>query len=277
MPTKDGFSPGHPVPVFLADEPEEQDIGNAWDTAVISSLILRGSILVATVTAIGIAILSVANPVTLFADVTASVADVTASLIDRSPLKSGTDQSTPTIQTATIQTATIQSTADAQALPSPAKDAPTRDEVAAVSEPAGPSQAGPSQAENSEPISEALFKQFQAWADERDAQAQVAPVKPVQDAPTEVGQNSMAQVTENPQASSRSVQKRRHRAVHNARAEIRHISRKKVRRERNARVEVAPAEDARAQQRDQLVQNAQAPQAPSFQAPSFLQTFGWRN
>ncbi|MGY8678965.1 hypothetical protein Q2941_14370, partial [Bradyrhizobium sp. UFLA05-153] len=126
MPTKDSFDPDYPLPLFLADEPEQQGIGKAWErAAVISSRVLKASILVATATAIGIAILSVGNPVTLFAD-------VTASLVDKSALQPGTDRSM----------STIQSTADAQALPPTAKDAPTRDEVAAVSEPAGQSQPG---------------------------------------------------------------------------------------------------------------------------------------
>ena len=120
MPTKDGSYPDHPLPLFFADEPEQQGIGKAWDRAVISSRVLKASILVAPATAIGMAILSVGNPVTLFAD-------VTASLVDKSALQPGTDQSTPTIQ----------STADAQALPLTAKDAPTRDEIAAASESAG--------------------------------------------------------------------------------------------------------------------------------------------
>ena len=169
MPTKDGFNPDHPL--FLADEPEQQGIGKAWDrVAVISSRVLKASILVATATAIGIAILSVGNPVTLFAD-------VTASLVDKSALQPGTDQSTPTIQ----------STADAQALPPTAKNAPTRDEIAAASEPAGQSQT-----ENSEPASEGLFRQFQAWAAEKDAQ--VGPVQSVQDAPAQVLPNAPPQV-----------------------------------------------------------------------------------
>ncbi len=67
MPTKDGFNPDHPFPRFLTDEPEQQGIGKAWDRAVISSRVLKASILAATATAIGIAILSVGNPVTLFA------------------------------------------------------------------------------------------------------------------------------------------------------------------------------------------------------------------
>jgi hypothetical protein len=239
MPTKDGFNPDHPLPLFLsADEPEQQGIGKAWDRAVISSRVLKASILVATATAIGIAILSVGNPVTLFAD-------VTASLVDTSALQPGTDQSTPTIQ----------STADAQALAPIAKDAPTRDEIAAASEPAGQSQ---TENENSEPSSEALYRQFQAWAAEEGTQAQVKPVQPVQDAP--------AQVVENAPAPVRPMQKRRRaRSGQNARAEIRHVQRPqaKVQREQNARVQVRPVQDARAQ--DQSVQNAQV--------PSFLQIF----
>ena len=42
MPTKDGFNPDHPL--FLADEPEQQGIGKAWDRAVISSRVLKASI-----------------------------------------------------------------------------------------------------------------------------------------------------------------------------------------------------------------------------------------
>ena len=88
MPTKDGFYSDDPLPLFLADEPEyqvlagepeHQDIGKAWDRAVISSRVLKASLLLALATAIGIAILSVGNPVTL-------VAYVTASLVDKSAL-----------------------------------------------------------------------------------------------------------------------------------------------------------------------------------------------
>ena len=257
MPTKDGFNPDHPLPLFLADDPEQQGIGKAWDRAVILSQVLKASILAATATAIGIAILSVGNPVTLFAD-------ITASLVDKSALQPGTDQSTPTIQ----------STADAQASPPTAEDASTRDEIAAASE-----SAGQSQTENSEPSSEALFRQFQTWAAENDAHAQVGPGQSVQDAPAQVVQNAApapvaenpaAQVAENAPAPPRPMQKhRRVRPVQSARAEIRPAQnpRKKIQREQNARAQVSPAQDARAQ--DQSVQNAQA--------PSFLQTFGWRN
>jgi len=211
--------------------------------------------LVVTVTgiAIGIALLSVGNPVAFFANVTASLVDISA-------LQPGTDQSTPTIQ----------STADAQALPPTASDAPpvnpganpepapplddktalrpptsgpptstdapTRNEIAAASEPTD-------QTENHKASADALFKQFQAWKSER-AQVQPAQVRPM----------------------------KKHRQVwldQNARAEIRPVQnpQKKVRREQNAQVQVPPVPDARAQ--DQPVQNAQA--------PSFLQSLGWRN
>jgi hypothetical protein len=68
MATKDGFYPGDPLPLFLSADEPEQGIGN--DKAVISLRGLMASLLVAVVTATGIAILS--DQVTLFAGVTAS-------------------------------------------------------------------------------------------------------------------------------------------------------------------------------------------------------------
>jgi hypothetical protein len=255
MPTKDAFNPQHPWSFLLADEPEQQGIGKAWDRAVIPSRVLKASILVATATAVGITILWVGNPVTL-----------TASVVDKSALQPGTDQSTPTIQ----------STADAQALPPTAKDAPSRDEIAAAFEPADQRQT-----EISGTAAEALFKQFQAWAADKDAQAQVGRIQPVQDAPAQVAQDAPAPVVqdasakaaenalaENAPAPVRPMQKhRRVQPVHNARAETRPVQnpRKKVRREQDARVEVPPPQEARAQ--DQTMQNAQV--------PLFQHTFGW--
>jgi hypothetical protein len=254
MATKDDFPPADRFPLFLsehAEKTEQPDIGKAWDRAVISSRILKTSILVVTATAIGIAILLVGNPVAL-------LANVTAALVDKSALQPGTDQPTPTIQ----------STAGTQDLPPTASDTPTRDEIAAAFEPSDQSQT-----EISQPPTEALLKQFQAWAAEEDTRAQVGPVQPVQDAPIQVVQDAAAQI--------RPMQKHRQvRPVQNARAEIRpernprakvrrkHNPRAKVRgEEQNAQVQVPPLPDARAQ--DQPVQNAQA--------PWLLQSFGWRN
>jgi hypothetical protein len=269
MAIKDDF-PDDRFSLFLseyADKPEEPDIGKAWDTPVISSRIFKTGILVVTATAIaiGIALLSVGNPVAFFANVTASPVDVSA-------LQPGTDQSTPTIQ----------STADAQALPPTASDAPpvnpsanpepapplddktalrpptsgsptdasTRNEIAAASEPTDQSQT-----ENRQASADALFKQFQAWKAGR------AQVQPAQDAPAQVVQDARPQVR--PMEKPRQV-----RPDQNARAD-RPVQnpRKKVRREQNAQVQVPPVQDARAQ--DQPVQNTQA--------PSFLQSLGWRN
>lgn len=238
MPTNDGFTPNHPLPLFLSEHADEPDFEKAWDRAVISSRILKMSILV--VTASVIAILLVENPVALFANVTASLVNISA-------LQPGPDQSTPTIQ----------STAGTQALPPTARDAPARDEIAAASEPADQSQT-----EIHQPSAEDLFKQFQAWSSEEDARAPVGSVQPVPDAQAQVVQNAPAQVR--PVQKHRQVQR-----VQNAPAEIRpeRHPRAKVRREQNARAQVAPVQDPRAQ--DQSVQNAQA--------PSLVPSFSWRD
>src|SRR3974390_63480 len=225
MLTKDRFDLDYPLPLFLTDErdqqvltdePDQQGIGKAWDRAVIWPRLLNATILVATAIAITIAILSVGNPVALFADVTASVAD-------NSAVQPGTDPSTPTVQ----------STADVKALPPPERDARSRVEMAAASEPAAQHQP-----ENGELSSEALFREFQAWAAEQDAQAKVTVQHAVYDAP--------AKAAENARVSLRLMHKHRHaKPVHNARAEM------------------PSAQDALAQ--DQSAQNP------------FLQIFGWRN
>jgi hypothetical protein len=247
MATKDGFPPDDHFPLFLSEhagEPEQPGVGIAWDKAVISSRILKTSILVVTATAIGIAILSVGNPVAL-------LANVTASLVDKSAPQPGTDQSTPTIQ----------STADAQALPPTTENAPTGDNTAAAFK-----TADQSQTEIRQPPPEALFKQFQAWAAEEDAQAQV---QPVQDAQPQV-QDDQTHVVQNARAQVRSVQKHRHvKPVHNARAKIRpeHNARAQMRREQNAGVQARPVQNTQAQV--QPVQNAQP--------PGFLQNLGLMN
>ena len=231
MPTKDGFDPRLPVPLFLANEPEQQGIGNEPE----QPRLLKASILVAIAAAISVAISSAGNPVTLFADVATSV-------VDNSAVQPGTDQSTPSVQSA----------ADAKALPPIAKDAfRAAYEIAAASEPAVQIQP-----ENSELSSEALFKEYQAWAAEKDAQAPVAVQEPVLDAPAKTAGNA--------RASLRIVHKHRQvKPVHNARAEMAQNHRKKIRREHIARVEAPPAQDAPAQ-----VQYVQNP---------FLQLFDWRN
>jgi hypothetical protein len=244
MQTQNGFNPDDSLPLFLADEPWQQDVASPSDRAVVWSGVLKVSILVATATTIGIAALFVGNPMTLFAN-------ATASLMEKSALRPGDVQSRPTIHIAAD--AQPQSTADPQpqftddangqsgadAL-APMANVPTGGEIAAASE-----AAGQSQTENSDHA--ALFRQFQAWSAEQDAQAQLAekaraPLQPVQ--------KNLRPVQSAPAAT---------RAVPNPR--------KKVRREQNGRVQGAPTQDSRAQ--DQSTQTAQA--------PSLLQILGFRN
>jgi hypothetical protein len=251
MPMKAGFDPTHPLPQFLADR-AEQDIGNATDGAVPASRAFKASILIATATATGIAVLAMGNPAGL-------LAEMSASLVGNS-----TPQPTPAIQSAADAPALVASAADAQDLPPTTNEVATRTEIAA-SEPAGKDQT-----EKSEPPSEALFRQFQAWAAEQDAQAHGGPVQPVQDAPAQAVQNDPAPTAKNIGVPYRQVQKRRQvrAAVRNARAEVRAQNlRKQIPREQGARAERPPVQDARAQ--DQSVQNA-----PGL---SFLPIFGQRN
>jgi hypothetical protein len=198
MPTKDGFNPDDCLhrfltnePLLLADEPERQGIANEAD----QQLFLRASILVAIAAAISIAISSVGSLGTPFADATASV-------VDKSALQPGTDPLAPTVQ----------STADAKALPPTAKDDPPTAKDAPSERAAATELAGRNQPESSVPSSEALFREFQAWTAEKDAEAQVHPVQqPVQDA--------AAKAAGNARASPRLAQKQSHvRAVHNAQA-----------------------------------------------------------
>jgi hypothetical protein len=261
MPTKDVFGLDDPLPLFLTDErdqqvltdePDQQGIGKAWDRTVIWSRLLKATILVATATAITIAILSAGNPVALFADVTASVDE-------NSALQPGTDQSTPTVQ----------STADAKTLPPTAKDAPSRDEIAAAFKSAlqpGTDQSTPTvqSTADAKTLPPTAKDAPSREAAEKDARAHVGRVQQsVQDTPAKAAGET--------RASLRLMHKHRHvRPVHNARAEMRLAQnpRKKVRREQNARVQVPSAQDAPAQDapaQDQYVQNP------------FLKIFDWRN
>src|SRR6266849_5161244 len=193
------------IPLFLSDhteEPEQPVIGKAWHRAAISSRILKTSILVVTAAAIVFAIRLVGNPLVLFTN-------TTASLVATSAPQDGADQSM----------SIGQSTPGVQALPPTAREAPTGAEIAAAF-----NSAYQSQTENPQPPAEALFKQFQAWAADEDAQARVRPVQPVQD--------DQAQVV-------------------NARAEVRPVknARAHVRSEHNARAKVRSLKNARAQMR----------------------------
>ena len=249
MVTNDGFQPDRPL--FLSEPAEEigqPDIGKVWKRSVISSRILTMSIWAVTATAIGIAILSVENPVAL-------VADFTASWVDKPALQPVTDPST----------SSIQSIAGTQDSATTTGDAPAREEIAAVSEPADQNQAAivvqPPATEIVQPPAQALLKEFEAWAAKQDSRAEAVPVEPAQAAPVQVAQAAPVQ-------AQPAKKHRRARSVHNARAEIRPQRIHRVRaREASAPVPIAPVPDARAP--EQPVQNAQT--------PSLFQSLGWRN
>jgi hypothetical protein len=163
------------------------------------SYVFKACILVGA--AIVVVASTVANPTHLFANMPASFADLTASLVDNLRLQPHTDQSTPITQS----TADAQSAADAQPLQQPAVEKPIINVVAA-SQPAVQAEAEPQS-------NDALFKQFQAWADAQAdaAPAQAAQVKVVQDAPTRSTENDRAPVP---------LVKKRRAVVHNARPEL---------------------------------------------------------
>jgi hypothetical protein len=242
MATKDGFQPDR-SPIFLSEHAEEigqPDIGKAWERATISSRILKASIWAAAATAIGIAILSVGDPVAL-------VENVTARWVEKPALQPDADPSAPAIQ----------SIAGTQDLPTTTSDALAREEIAVASEPADQNQTAIGQ-----PPAEAfLLKEFEAWAAKQDSRAEVVPVQPAQAAPVQVAQDAPAQ-------AQPTKKHRRARSVHNARAEIRtqRHHRARIRQEQNAPVPLAPVPDPRAQ--EQAVQNAQP--------PSLLQSLGFR-
>ena len=245
MQTQDGFDPIHPLPRFLAN-PAERGIRNASHGAVGTSRALRAGILIAAATATGFAVLAMGNPMGL-------LAEMSASLVGNS-----TPQPRPEIQSAAEAPALVPSTADAQALPPTTNDAPVRAEIA-VSEPAGQDQTEKTES------SENLFRQFQAWAAEQDAQAQGGSVQPVQDTPVQIMQEEVRAPSANVRTPNSQVQKRRQ--VQNARAEVRTQNlRRQARRAQDPRAERPPIQDARAQ--DQSAQNAQV---PSFLPPIFGQ------
>jgi hypothetical protein len=143
-------------------------------------------------------------------------------------------------------------------MPQTTKEEPTQGQVqgqVAVAEPANEPVS-----EKIEPTSEDLFRKFQAWAADKDAQskdaqAQDAAVQPVEDAPVQ----SVKRVARVPH---RLVQRQpRVNPVRNARAEVRAQAPRK-----RARPEPPPSDP-----------RAQDPSVQTGQPQSFLSTFGLRN
>jgi len=241
MATKDGRPDDLIIPTFLSDyaeEPEQPGIGKARDRAVISSRILKTSILFVTAAPIFFAVLLVENPTALFAN-------ATASLVGTSAPQDGT-QSMPKIQ----------STADAPALLPTASEAPTGDEIAAAFK--TPNQ---SQTEISQPPAEALLKQFQAWAAEEETRDEITgAIEPADQSQTEISQPPAEALLKQFQAWAAEKDGRAEvRPVKNTREHVRseHNVRAKVRRVHNARVHVRPRKNARAEVREKQNSRAQ--------------------
>ena len=179
MATKDGFQPDH-SPIFLSEHAEETgqpdirtaDIGKARQRAAIWSQILKASIWAIAATAIGIAILSVGDPVAL-------LENLTATWVEKPALQPVADPPAPAIQ----------SFAAALDLPATTSDAPARDEIAAAPEPADENRT-----EIVQPPAEGLLKEFEAWAANKDTQAEAVPVQPAPVAPVQVVQDAPVQV-----------------------------------------------------------------------------------
>jgi hypothetical protein len=250
-----------PIPLFLSEQHDRPD--NGKDRAVISSRIVKTSILVVTAAAIVFAIVAVGNPLVLFESATASLFAPSTPRDDTGPMP-------PT-----------QSTADAQAVPPTASAAPTSGEIAVASK-----TADQGQTEIRQPPGEVLLNKFQAWAAEADARPQVQPVQPVQeeDARPQVPRVQPVQdaqapvVEENARAPVRHLQKQRQvRRAQNARAKNLRNARAQMRRAQDARAQAQPEPNAQAPGRP--VQDAQAPTRPVQDAqPSWLpQSPGWRN
>lgn len=150
MAMKDDFH------LVLFDQPDTE---TARHRMSVWSRILTAGILVVTAATIAFTLV-VGNPLVLFANPTAFLAALSAS-------QDGTRQETPMLQ----------SSAGAPALPPMASAAPTNNEIVASSKAADQSQTEIAQAPT-----QALLGQFQAWAAGKDAQAEVPPSQPVQEA-----------------------------------------------------------------------------------------------
>ncbi len=129
---KDDFLPHDPMPLFLSgqfDEPRAPAFGRTRDKAVTSSKIVKASLLAASAVAIVFSVLSVENPLALFANAKASLIGISAS-------PSSTGQPASASQPAP----SLQAAVDVRTLPVTIREAPSRDEIVAAFKSAHQSQ-----------------------------------------------------------------------------------------------------------------------------------------
>jgi hypothetical protein len=274
-----------------AEDLEQPDTGTDRNRLVISTRILKTSILGIVVAAIVSAIVAVENPRLLLANAEFFFANTFLDPVSRP--QEATGEATPVTQSAAV----------AQASPpvAVAGEAPTGGEIAAAFK-----TADQSQTETRQPPAGNLLDQFQAWAAGKDARADAPPAQPVPDAQSQPVQDVQPQPVQDARANSRRddqanpvqdaqaqirpVQKHRSvRHVRHARSEIRpnQNPRAKLRREQNARVQLRPAQDVRAQDiraqdiraQDARAQDARAQEPPvqNVRTPTFLESLGFRD
>ena len=139
MAKRDYFLP-EDVPLFLSNDPEQpgprsfrSGFGSGgdrrFDSSVVWSRILKISILTASAAAIALAIVSVDNPLALFANAKASLAGIPAVQSSAAP-KAVSEPVVASRPIATQPTPSGPSAAEVAILPPAAKPAPTRDEIA---------------------------------------------------------------------------------------------------------------------------------------------------
>jgi hypothetical protein len=280
VPMNDGSAHDHPLPLFLINRTSEAEQQG-------SSRTLKAAVLIVAALAIGAAVLTSGNTVPRLTAMTASLLDVSTP-----PQPDNRQPATP-----------IESTADVQPSPATATDVSTpqeaqqatqqqqvtqqeprqeigqevRQDVAAASEPADQPQTPASG-----PSTEALFKQFQAWAqDHPQERAQGAAQQP--DTPTQATRVTPAESTQparstraakterDEPAPVRTVKRHRHvRALQNARAEIRSA------RNAEARTSRARATQVQARPEDPRAQGAPAQNTQPAQPSALSQFFGWQ-
>jgi hypothetical protein len=217
MPTESHFSLNHRIHL-----PRLEPRSEARDRAATLWRILKRGFLIALVTAFGSVVLSVENTAKF-------LVDVTASLVDGSARQPRTNQpeliSQSSSDSATFAIAKHESI----------------DGEGAASEPAEQNRG-----EIPEPTPEILFRQFQAWAAEKDAQ-RLATVQPPQD--SSPPQTAPTRAVEETAGFIGFGKKDRHvQRIRNARTQVaKQDSRKEIRRPQNPQVQVPLARGTGAQ------------------------------
>jgi len=232
-----------------AEMPQLPNSGRAWRRPSVSPQILKWSVTVVAAAAIAAAVVSMGDPLALFAG-------TTAVLTGASTPRDGSGQETPLVE----------SGASTQALPSIPNDAPADNDVARPSETAGQRQTEITQAPTG-----ALLGQFQAWAANRDGLPLIQPLQSAQQDQT--GSIQGIQSTDPAQ---------------DVRPEFLPVpQRRQAKRDKNARGELGPKPNPRAKGRPApngqtyllpaQVRETDSPAVQNTRPPSFLEGFGIRN